>query len=80
MTKFAKDLDSNKKLKSFLEGFYKISDTKPPVQGDEYVDYFTPEATLLLGANQAKGSSEIRQLRQNIWSNESDPMSQKDIM
>mmetsp|Transcript_6075 Transcript_6075/g.5999 ORF Transcript_6075/g.5999 Transcript_6075/m.5999 type:complete len:130 (-) Transcript_6075:68-457(-) len=69
MTKFAKDLDSSKQLKAFLEGFYKVSDTKPPVQGDEYVNYFTPEATLIMGANQAKGSDEIRQLRQNIWAN-----------
>lgn len=67
MTKYAKELVSNKQLKSFVDGFYKQSDTKPPVQGDEYVNYFTPEATLIMGPNLAKGSDEIRQLRQSIW-------------
>ncbi len=67
MTKYAKELVSNKQLRSFLEGFYKQSDTKPPVEGDQYVNYFTLEATLIMGANLAKGSEEIRQLRQNIW-------------
>lgn len=69
MTKYAKELVSNKQLKSFVEGFYKQSDTKPPVEEDEYVNYFTPEATLIIGVNLAKGSDEIRQFRQNIWAN-----------
>ena len=67
MTKYAIELDSNKQLRSFVEGFYKQSDTKPPVEGDEYVNYFTSDATLIMGANHARGSEEIRQLRQNIW-------------
>lgn len=69
MTKYAKELVSNKQLKSFVESFYKQSDTKPPIEGDEYVNYFTPEATLIMGANLAKGSEEIRQMRQKIWAN-----------
>jgi len=67
MTKYAKELVSNKQLNSFVEAFYKQSDSKPPAEGDKYANYFTPEATLIMGANLAEGLDEIRQLRQNIW-------------
>lgn len=68
MTKYSKDLASNKQLQSFIQAFYKQSDTKPPSQNDPYVNYFTPQATLIMGSKEVNGHDQVEQLRQNMWS------------
>ncbi|KAL2871100.1 uncharacterized protein BJX67DRAFT_377703 [Aspergillus lucknowensis] len=50
---------------SFMESFYSTSDTES--KHDAYVEYFTPDATLIMGPKTAKGTEEIRALRHGLW-------------
>ncbi|RJE20741.1 hypothetical protein PHISCL_06936 [Aspergillus sclerotialis] len=49
----------------FLKSFYGISDTES--RHEDYVDSFTPDATLIMGPKTAKGTDEIRTLRHGLW-------------
>ncbi|KAI1213221.1 uncharacterized protein F4807DRAFT_410181 [Annulohypoxylon truncatum] len=55
----------NERIKSFMEKFYAISDD--PSKNEEWVDYFLPDAVVIIGDRSAKGTDEIRQLRQGMW-------------
>ncbi|BCS10314.1 hypothetical protein ASPFODRAFT_49401 [Aspergillus luchuensis CBS 106.47] len=50
---------------SFLENFYRISDTES--LHNEYVTNFTEDATLIMGSKVAKGLDEILTLRHGLW-------------
>jgi hypothetical protein len=47
-----------KALSSFMENFYAISDD--PVAHEKYADQFTPDATLIMGRNDAQGYNGTR--------------------
>ncbi|KAF2463296.1 uncharacterized protein BDR25DRAFT_298333 [Lindgomyces ingoldianus] len=51
--------------KKFFEDFYATSDT--PDAHEKYVDFFTPDATLIMASKRGKGSSEILALRKGLW-------------
>ncbi|KAH8886556.1 hypothetical protein GQ53DRAFT_727546 [Thozetella sp. PMI_491] len=50
---------------SFIEKFYSISDT--PGEHDVYASQFTPDATLVMGSKRVKGTADIRQFRESMW-------------
>lgn len=52
-------------LISFLESFYKTSDTE--FLHEKYVQSFTEDATLIMGSKVANGSKEILNLRHGLW-------------
>ncbi|CAH2353800.1 hypothetical protein CLIB1423_12S03202 [[Candida] railenensis] len=60
-------LVDNENLNRFLNGFYRESDVKPPVENDPYLSYLTNEAKLVMGSTVFDGKAEIAQMRQNMW-------------
>ncbi|KAJ5163425.1 uncharacterized protein N7500_005255 [Penicillium coprophilum] len=52
-------------LVAFMEDFYRTSDTES--LHEKYVQYFTQDATLIMGPKEAKGASAILTLRQGLW-------------
>ncbi|KAI1458346.1 hypothetical protein F4805DRAFT_425391 [Annulohypoxylon moriforme] len=56
---------ANKKIKDFIERFYAVSDDRS--KNEEWVNYFLPDATVIIGDRSAKGTDEIRRLRHGMW-------------
>ncbi|XDG01554.1 hypothetical protein ABKA04_001169 [Annulohypoxylon sp. FPYF3050] len=52
------------RIKDFVSKFYAVSDD--PSKNEEWVDYFLPDAVVIIGDKSAKATDEIRQLRQMI--------------
>ncbi|KAK4224145.1 hypothetical protein QBC38DRAFT_486123 [Podospora fimiseda] len=52
-------------IKTFLKHFYTISDNQE--LNNEWVNYYTEEATLIMGISVAKGLKEIGTLRESMW-------------
>ncbi len=63
-------LTENSQLNSWLERFYKASDTPPPSPpvADPYISYYTTSAVLKMGSTEANNHAEIGSLRQKMWS------------
>ncbi|KAI0542268.1 hypothetical protein GGR58DRAFT_453327 [Xylaria digitata] len=55
----------DERLKNFIPAFYAISDD--PSRNDEWVNCFTPDASLIMGDKRARGIEEIRTLRESMW-------------
>ncbi|KAI1439543.1 hypothetical protein F5Y02DRAFT_423899 [Annulohypoxylon stygium] len=53
------------RIKDFISKFYAVSDD--PSKNEEWVDYFLPDAVVIIGDKSAKAVDEIRQLRQSMW-------------
>jgi hypothetical protein len=51
--------------KRFFESFYQISDSADA--HSQYVDQFTPDATLIMASKRCEGSDEILALRKGMW-------------
>lgn len=51
---------------AFVEAFYAASDVGPAGHED-YVSYYAPDATLIMGPTQYKGHSGIRNFRETGW-------------
>jgi hypothetical protein len=49
----------------FFSSFYRISDT--PDAHSQYVDQFTPDATLIMASKRCEGSDAILALRKGMW-------------
>ncbi|KAI1144455.1 hypothetical protein F5Y05DRAFT_407847 [Hypoxylon sp. FL0543] len=62
---FPSDHAVDQRVKDFIARFYATSDD--PSKNEEWVDYFLPNAVLILGDKSAKGTDEIRRLRQGMW-------------
>lgn len=57
-------------IKSFLDAFYRASDTSPvthPAANDLYADFFLPDSDLLMGANTFHGRQGFVQFREEGW-------------
>ncbi|KAI0481109.1 hypothetical protein GGR56DRAFT_672148 [Xylariaceae sp. FL0804] len=52
-------------VEDFIDGFYATSDDA--ARDDEWVDYFTPDATVIMGDKTARGTEQIRALRRSMW-------------
>ncbi|RDW71104.1 hypothetical protein BP6252_07667 [Coleophoma cylindrospora] len=52
-------------ITAFFESFYAISDT--PSAHDDYVSFFTPDATLIMASKKGVGASEILEIRKGMW-------------
>ncbi|KAI1427032.1 hypothetical protein F5Y12DRAFT_225963 [Xylaria sp. FL1777] len=55
----------DERVKAFISTFYAISDD--PLRNDEWVDYFAPDASLVMADKRAEGVEEIRNLRESMW-------------
>jgi len=64
-SEYPAETNFNPAFKQFFESFYAISDT--PDAHDNYVEQFTPDATLIMASRRCQGSSEILSLRQSMW-------------
>ncbi|KAI1313643.1 hypothetical protein F5Y03DRAFT_337277 [Xylaria venustula] len=53
------------RVKRFIATFYAVSDD--PSKNDEWVDYFAPDASLVIADKRARGVTEIRALREGMW-------------
>ncbi|KAI1759510.1 hypothetical protein GGR53DRAFT_471260 [Hypoxylon sp. FL1150] len=62
---FPSDRAVDDKIKSYIANFYATSDDRS--KNEEWVDYFLPDAVVIMGDKAAKGTQEIRQLRQGMW-------------
>ncbi|KAI0456124.1 hypothetical protein F5B21DRAFT_162128 [Xylaria acuta] len=57
----------DERFKKFISSFYAVSDD--PSKNEEWVDYFTPLAYVIMGDKRAWGEDEIRKLREGMWEN-----------
>ncbi|KAK9311631.1 hypothetical protein V1524DRAFT_457214 [Lipomyces starkeyi] len=64
MTKYPEEF-SDPKVETFLQNFYKISDT--PSALDEYADQYTDDATLVMGIKKIDGGTDILAYRESMW-------------
>ncbi|KAI1170745.1 hypothetical protein F4777DRAFT_568222 [Nemania sp. FL0916] len=55
----------DEKLTDFISSFYAISDD--PSRNAEWVDYFAPDALVVIADKKAKGTEEIREMREGMW-------------
>ncbi|KAI1413690.1 hypothetical protein F5Y13DRAFT_160865 [Hypoxylon sp. FL1857] len=62
---FPSDHAVDERVKKFIARFYATSDD--PSKNEEWVDYFLPNAVVIIGDKSAKGTEEIRRLRQGMW-------------
>ncbi|KAI0841513.1 hypothetical protein F5Y06DRAFT_259684 [Hypoxylon sp. FL0890] len=62
---FPSDHAVDESVKDFIARFYATSDD--PLKNEEWVDYFLPNAVVIIGDKSAKGTDEIRRLRQGMW-------------
>ncbi|KAI1089644.1 hypothetical protein F5B19DRAFT_466224 [Rostrohypoxylon terebratum] len=53
------------RIKEFISRFYAVSDD--PSRNEEWVDFFLPDAVVIIGDKSAKATDEIRRLRQSMW-------------
>ncbi|KAK9357596.1 hypothetical protein V1504DRAFT_478750 [Lipomyces starkeyi] len=56
---------SDKKIETFLDNFYKISDT--PSAHEQYAGQFAEDATLIIGVNKIQGGTDILAFRKSMW-------------
>jgi hypothetical protein len=56
----------SQELSTFIKDFYAASDVGPAGH-DDYVNYYTPDCTLIMGANEFKSQSGVRQFREAGW-------------
>lgn len=66
MKNFSPFIQDKEDIYKFLTEFYKCSDTKPALP-DPYLDFFTSDATVIMGPNKVDGSSEITEMRKKMW-------------
>ncbi|KAI0143534.1 hypothetical protein GGR57DRAFT_348401 [Xylariaceae sp. FL1272] len=57
----------DERVKVFIATFYEISDD--PEKTEEWLEYFAPDATLIMGDNISSGIEEIREFRKAMWEN-----------
>lgn len=50
---FSSNIAADADIRQFISAFFKISDD--PTKNDEWVDYFLPEAVLVMGNDTAEG-------------------------
>ncbi|XXG96636.1 hypothetical protein Hte_002924 [Hypoxylon texense] len=62
---FPSDHAVDEKVKGYIANFYATSDDRS--KNEEWVDYFLPDAVVIMGDKSAKGTEEIRRLRQGMW-------------
>ncbi|TGJ87714.1 hypothetical protein E0Z10_g1030 [Xylaria hypoxylon] len=55
----------DERVKKFISSFYEVSDD--PSRNGEWVNYFTPDASLVMGDKKARGIRDIRTLRESMW-------------
>ncbi|OCL08089.1 hypothetical protein AOQ84DRAFT_340897 [Glonium stellatum] len=68
MTSYASDypdLPFDPIYKKHFEDFYATSDT--PDAHEKYVEFFTPDATVVMASKRAEGKAEILALRKGMW-------------
>ncbi|KAI8634741.1 hypothetical protein F5Y19DRAFT_409872 [Xylariaceae sp. FL1651] len=53
------------RVKQFISAFYAVSDDVS--KNNEWVDYFTSDAILIIGGMTARGTQEIHELRKGMW-------------
>ncbi|KAI0180984.1 hypothetical protein GGR52DRAFT_13921 [Hypoxylon sp. FL1284] len=62
---FPSDRAVDEKMRDYMANFYAISDDRS--KNEEWVDHFLPDAVLVMGDKSAKGTDEIRRLREGMW-------------
>ncbi|KAI1781532.1 hypothetical protein F4818DRAFT_436722 [Hypoxylon cercidicola] len=62
---FPSDRAVGENVKDYIANFYATSDDRS--KNEEWVDYFLPDAVVIMGDKSAKGTDEIRRLRQGMW-------------
>ncbi|KAI1340539.1 hypothetical protein F5Y15DRAFT_42662 [Xylariaceae sp. FL0016] len=62
---FPTNVEVSDDVKDFIPRFYATSDD--PSKNEEWVGYFTEDATLIMGDKTARGHDEIRSLRRGMW-------------
>lgn len=68
MTSYASDypdLSFDPAYKKYFEDFYATTDT--PDAHEKYVEFFTPDATVVVASKRVKGKAEILALRKGMW-------------
>ncbi|KAI1374531.1 hypothetical protein F4677DRAFT_160124 [Hypoxylon crocopeplum] len=55
----------DERVKTFISNFYATSDD--PSKNEEWMNYFLPDAVVIMGDKSATGTEQIRQLRQGMW-------------
>ncbi|KAJ2977117.1 hypothetical protein NUW58_g7907 [Xylaria curta] len=55
----------DERVKKFISAFYAVSDDAS--RNEEWLDYFSPDALLVMGDKRARGAEEIRELRKGMW-------------
>ncbi|KAL5115397.1 hypothetical protein ACEQ8H_006697 [Pleosporales sp. CAS-2024a] len=58
-------LDMDPKVQTFFQDFYAASDA--PHAHEQYAQYFTHDATLILASKKVQGRNEIIALRKSMW-------------
>lgn len=62
---FSDSIATEDKIRYFVADLFKTSDDAS--RNNEWVDYFVPDAVLVMGDMTAKGTAEIRAVRQKMW-------------
>ncbi|KAI0098980.1 hypothetical protein F4776DRAFT_650212 [Hypoxylon sp. NC0597] len=65
VAEFPSDCAVQERVKNFIARFYATSDD--PSKNEEWVGYFSPDAVVIIGDKSAKGTENIRRLRQGMW-------------
>ncbi|KAK7934723.1 hypothetical protein PG985_000218 [Apiospora marii] len=62
---FPSTVSSTDKLRDFIPSFFRLSDDA--ARNEEWIECFCPDATLVMGEDEAQGTEKIRQLRGRMW-------------
>ncbi|KAI1490625.1 hypothetical protein F5X96DRAFT_669498 [Biscogniauxia mediterranea] len=62
---FPTNIPVSDRVKDFIASFYAASDD--PSRNEEWVEYFAADAVLVMGDKTAKGTEQIRRLREGMW-------------
>ncbi|KAI5926563.1 hypothetical protein F4810DRAFT_707652 [Camillea tinctor] len=62
---FPNDIPVSDRVKDFIASFYAVSDD--PSRNEEWVEHFAADAVLVMGDKTARGTEQIRQLREGMW-------------
>ncbi|KAK8111960.1 uncharacterized protein PG998_008417 [Apiospora kogelbergensis] len=62
---FPSSFPATDKLRQFIPSFFQLSDD--PSKDAEWVEHFCPDATVVMGDDEACGTDGIRQLRGRMW-------------
>ncbi|KAI1500698.1 hypothetical protein F5X99DRAFT_385181 [Biscogniauxia marginata] len=62
---FPTDVPVSDRVKNFISSFYAVSDDSS--KNEEWVEYFAADAVLVMGDKTARGTEQIRRLREGMW-------------